>query len=202
MRRIRAWTPLVVAAVLAAGAGSAAAHSSRPASGAGVPGRIVFPVVGAVEFSDDFGSPRAQGGHPGNDILAARRAPVVAAEAGTIRLWTTSATAGCMLYLYGRSGTVYLYIHLNNDLGPGNDNRGSCVDGVAYATGLEDGQSVERGELVGYVGDSGDANGRHPHLHFEIHPAGGPAVSPFAWLKRAQHLSAPLGAAPPVPSGF
>src|SRR5207249_691182 len=140
-------------------------HAPRPPSSAAVPDRIVFPVVGTAVFSDDFGSPRAGGGHPGNDILAARHAPVVAAEAGTIKIWTTSATAGCMLYLDGRSGTAYLYVHLNNDLGPGNDNRGSCVDGVAYAAGLEDGQSVEAGELLGFVGDSGDANGRHPHLH-------------------------------------
>ena len=118
----------------------------------------------------------------------------MAAEAGKIRVWTTSATAGCMLYLDGRSGTTYLYIHLNNDLGAGNDNRGSCVDGVAYAPSLEDGQLVAAGELVGFVGDSGDADGMHPHLHFELHPGGGAAVSPYAWLRRAKHLTVPRDA--------
>ena len=108
--------------------------------------------------------------------------------------WTTSAHAGCMLYLHGDSGTTYDYIHLNNDLTAGNDNKGKCVAGTAYAKGLVDGQHVEAAQPVGYVGDSGDANGIHPHLHFEVHPHDGKAVSPFPFLKKAQHL---LFAAPP-----
>ena len=123
------------------------------------------------------------------------RALVVAVEPGKIVFWTTSATAGCMLYLYGRSGTSYQYIHLNNDLTNHNDNRGSCVAGVSYAPGLRDGQTVDAGDVIGYVGDSGDANGLHPHLHFEIHPGGGAAVSPYQWLQRATHLTSP-GPAP------
>jgi murein DD-endopeptidase MepM/ murein hydrolase activator NlpD len=155
-----------------------------------VPARLVFPVVRPVSYSDDLGDPRAQGGHPGNDILADKRAEVVAVEAGRIVVWTRSSSAGCMLYLYGASGTTYQYIHLNNDLTARNDNRGSCVPGVAYAPGLRDGQAVRAGELIGYVGDSGDADGLHAHLHFEIHPNDGRPVSPFRWLERAQHLAA------------
>lgn len=155
------------------------------------PSRIVFPVVGKTIFSDDFGDARAQGTHQGNDLVAARHTPVVAAEAGKVQRWTRSASAGCMLYLHGRSGTTYLYIHLNNDLGAGNDNRGRCIDGTAYAPGLRDGQKVAAGALLGFVGDSGDANGAHPHLHFELHPGGRRAVSPYRWLKRARHLLYP-----------
>jgi murein DD-endopeptidase MepM/ murein hydrolase activator NlpD len=151
----------------------------------------VFPIVGNVVYSDDFGDPRGQGTHQGNDILADRKAPVVAVEAGKVTFWTRSANAGCMLYLYGKSGTVYLYIHLNNDLTMRNDNRGSCVPGVSYAPGLADGQEVKAGELIGFVGDSGDANGIHPHLHFELHPGGGKAVSPYRWLQAAVPLAAP-----------
>src|SRR3954466_4999790 len=150
--------------------------------------RLVFPVIGAVTYSDDFGAPRAGGPHQGNDILAERKSPAVAVESGKVKFWTTSATAGCMLYLYGDSGTTYLYIHLNNDLTSGNDNRGSCVAGTAYAPGMKSGDRVAAGQPVGFVGDSGDANGIASHLHFEVHPKGGAAVSPYPYLKKAQHL--------------
>jgi hypothetical protein len=149
---------------------------------------LVFPVAGPTTYTDDFGQPRAGGPHEGNDLLAAKKTPVVAVESGKIKFWTTSASAGCMLYLYGDSGTMYEYIHLNNDLTMKNDNRGKCVPGVSYARGLKDGAKVTAGQLIGYVGDSGDANGIHPHLHFEVHPGGGAAVSPYPYLQAAQHL--------------
>lgn len=172
---------LLVATLLT---GSAAARSGAPAQ---VP-RLVFPVVGQVTYQDDFGDPRGSRSHQGNDLMAPRKALAVAAEAGTVEFWTTSASAGCMLYLKGESGTTYLYIHLNNDLGAGNDNKGRCVPGVSYAKGLKDGARVAAGEVVGYVGDSGDADGISPHLHFELHPAGKGAVNPFPRLRRAQRL--------------
>jgi hypothetical protein len=150
--------------------------------------RIVFPVLGEATYTDDFGDPRGQGGHEGNDIMAPRKALVLAAEAGTIRFHTTSSRAGCMLYLNGKSGTQYLYIHLNNDLTDGNDNRGRCIAGVAYAKGLKDGARVAAGQVIAYNGDSGDANGIHPHLHFEVHPNGGGAANPFPYLNKAQRL--------------
>ncbi len=147
--------------------------------------RIVFPVVGRAQYTNDFGAPRSQGSHQGNDIMAPRKALAVAAEAGKVKIWTSSSSAGCMLYLYGKSGTTYLYIHLNNDLTNHNDNRGKCVAGTAYAPGLKDGQKVEAGQLLGFVGDSGDANGVATHLHFEVHPHNGNAVSPYRYLNRA-----------------
>ena len=176
---------LVAAAVLCA-----SASGRDPAATGGVPARILFPVIGTVSYSDDFGEARGQGTHEGNDILADLRAPVIAVEAGRVVFWTRSAGAGCMLYLYGRSGTSYRYIHLNNDLTARNDNRGACVPGVAFAPGLRDGQDVRAGQVIGYVGDSGDADGLHPHLHFELHPGDGAAVSPYRWLRRAEHVSA------------
>jgi hypothetical protein len=176
---MRSLSVLILSLTLAAGA--AAAPDKR------VP-RLIFPVVGAVSYHDDFGEPRAGGAHEGNDILAARKAPAVAVEAGTVKFWTTSSQAGCMLYLYGASGTTYLYIHLNNDVTARNDNQGSCVAGTSYAPGLKSGAHVAAGQLIGYVGDSGDADGIQPHLHFEVHPNDGGAVDPYSYLRKAQPL--------------
>jgi Peptidase family M23 len=162
--------------------GTASAGARKP------PATIVFPVLGQTTYTDDFGAPRPGGSHQAIDIVAPKRALALAAEAGKVELWTTSARAGCMLYLHGQSGTTYLYVHLNNDLTRRNDNRGKCVAGTAYAKGLRSGAKVVAGQVIGYVGDSGDANGIHPHLHFELHPGGGRAIDPYPWLKRARHL--------------
>jgi hypothetical protein len=163
-------------------------------SGAGsVPDPFVFPVVGPYRYTNDFGDPRSQGRHEGNDVLAPKKSIVVAVEDGKVKFWTTSAQAGCMLYLYGASGTTYLYIHLNNDVTAANDNRGKCVPGTAYWPGLKDGQSVLAGQAIAYLGDSGDADGT-PHLHFEVHPRDGPAVNPYPYLNNATRI---LFAAPP-----
>jgi hypothetical protein len=168
-------------------AGSAAAYPPPDAKPKTSPA-MIFPVVGPVFYHDDFGEPR--GGHPheGNDLLAAKRSPAVAAEDGRIKFWTTSANAGCMLYLYGAGGTTYLYIHLNNDVTKGNDNRGKCVAGVAYWPGIKDGQKVKAGQPIGYVGNSGDANSTAPHLHFEVHPNDSAATDPFPYLQAAKRL--------------
>jgi hypothetical protein len=167
-----------------------ATWASAATAGAQVP-RLVFPVVGKTTYVDDFGDPRGQGRHMGNDLMAAKKTPVVAVEAGRVTKWTSSSRAGCMLYLYGRSGTTYLYIHLNNDRTMRNDNRGGCRNGIAYAPGLQSGQRVQAGQLVGYVGDSGDANGGMPHLHFELHKKGKRAVSPYKRLRAAKRLLFP-----------
>ena len=170
-------------------AGSASANYGRAhAAPKQPPQTIVFPVLGPTTYMDDFGAPRPGGPHQGIDIMAPKRGLALAAEPGKIKFWTHSATAGCMLYLYGASGTTYYYIHLNNDLTKRNDNKGKCVAGTAYAKELKNGARVAAGQVVGYVGDSGDANGVHPHLHFELHPNGGKAVDPYQWLQSGQHL--------------
>src|SRR4051794_19635489 len=175
----------VLLLVLAFGlAGSASAANPKK----GVVPTLIFPVAGDVTYIDDFGQARAGGPHQGNDLMGVKKTPVLAVESGTIKFWTTSANAGCMLYLYGDSGTMYEYIHLNNDLTMKNDNKGSCVPGIAYARGLKDGAKVTAGQQIGYLGDSGDANGIHPHLHFEVHPNGGAATDPYPYLQAAQHL--------------
>jgi hypothetical protein len=77
-----------------------------------------------------------------------------------------SALGGIKLWLIGESGTTYFYAHLS-----------------AYADGMVDGLLVEAGTLVGYVGNTGNAISTPPHLHFEIHPADGPAINPTAILR-------------------
>ena len=171
---------LFLAATIGLVVGSAVAFAAT------VPEHIIFPVVGKVAYIDDFGQPRSGGPHQGNDIIAEKKSPAVAAEAGKVKYWTTSSAAGCMLYLYGESGTTYLYIHLNNDLTLKNDNRGKCVNGTAYT--VKNGAKVAAGQQIAYVGDSGDADGRSSHLHFEVHPGGGKAVSPYPYLQKAYRL--------------
>jgi Peptidase family M23 len=158
-------------------------HAPKPAGK-----QIVFPVLGRSNLTYSFGDPRGQGAHQGEDIMAERWTPALAAEAGRVRIHTTSGRAGCMLYLDGQSGTKYLYVHLNNDLTRSNDNRGRCVPGTAYWKGLRDGARVEAGQPIGYVGNSGDAEGGSPHLHFEVHPGGGAAVDPIPYLRSAKRL--------------
>jgi hypothetical protein len=152
---------------------------------------VAFPVVGNVTFINDFGAARPQGPHQGNDIMALRHQPAVAFEAGKVEKHFRSLAGTCMLYLHAVSGMTYVYIHLNNDLTASNDNRGGCRNGVAYAPGLATGQSVRRGQLVGYVGDSGDADGGQPHLHFEVRRPSGVAISPYQYLLRATRLIYP-----------
>jgi peptidoglycan LD-endopeptidase LytH len=150
--------------------------------------RIIFPVLGKFRYGNDYGDPRGQGRHEGIDIMAPRKALAIAAETGRVKYHFGSSRAGCMLYLHADSGTTYLYIHLNNDRGMTNDNQGGCRPGVSFAPGLRSGMKVAAGEPIGFVGDSGDANGIEPHLHFEIHPNDGPSINPYTHLNRAWRL--------------
>jgi hypothetical protein len=159
----------------------APASRARSSDAAGRVPQLVFPLVAKTDLWDNYGDARGNGRHAGIDMENPWRAPVVAVESGRVE-YATSNLGGCMLYLYGRSGTMYLYIHLNNDRTPKNDNNGGCVEGGAYA--VPDGASVLAGEQVAFNGDSGDASG-NPHLHFEVHPGGGLDANPFPHLKRA-----------------
>ena len=183
---------LILTALLAAAVVASPGAAPKPGLVDGSP--IVFPLIGDYPYGMNFGDPRVQGSHQGIDIENVPwRTPAIAAEAGKVKWWTTSARAGCMLYLYGKSGTTYLYIHLNNDLTEASEDKGGCKLGVSFA--VEDGAKVTAGEQIGYVGDSGDAEGNH-HLHFEVHPKDGAAVNPFPYLNAGERLLFParLGA--------
>jgi Peptidase family M23 len=183
---------LILTALIGAALAASSGAAPKPGLVDGEP--IVFPLIGDYPFGNNYGDARANGRHAGIDIEGVPwRAPVVAAEAGRIKWWSTSARAGCMLYLYGKSGTTYLYIHLNDDLTERSEDSGGCKLGVAFA--VEDGAKVTAGEQIAYVGDSGDAEGNH-HLHFEVHPGGGADVNPYPYLNAAERLLFParLGA--------
>jgi murein DD-endopeptidase MepM/ murein hydrolase activator NlpD len=114
----------------------------------------VFPVYGPSSFSDDFGAPRADTGwHHGNDIFAPRGAPVLAVADGTLFLVGWNTIGGNRLWLRDLQGNEFYYAHLS-----------------AYSPLARDGAHVHAGDVIGFVGNTGDAEGTPPHLHFEIHP--------------------------------
>ena len=94
-----------------------------------------------------------------------------------------------MLYLYGESGTTYLYIHLNNDLTMKNDNRASASPGVAVRARAQGRRSASSaGQPIGFVGDSGDANGIARTSTSRCTRTRGAAVNPFPYLQKAKKL--------------
>ena len=165
MRRHRT-TALTILCVLLTGLAATAVSAPARGAGRGAVPKLVFPLVAKTDLWDNYGDPRPNGRHQGIDMENPWHAPAVAVEDGRVE-YAQSNLGGCMLYLYGRSGTMYLYIHLNNDLTAKNDNRGGCARDVTFT--IPDGAKVTAGQQVAWVGDSGDANG-NPHLHFEVHP--------------------------------
>jgi len=183
---------LILSALLGLAVVLTASAAPKPGLVDGQP--IVYPLIGDYAYTMNFGDARGQGRHEGIDIEHVPwRTPVVAAEGGTVKWWTTSWRAGCMLYLYGKSGTTYLYIHLNNDLTAASEDKGGCKAGVSYA--VASGAKVSAGQQIAWSGDSGDAEGNF-HLHFEVHPNDGGAVNPYPYLNAGERLLFPgrLGA--------
>ena len=128
---------------------------------------FVFPVDGAHSFRDNWGDYRSAGGwHQGIDIYAPRGTNAVAVVSGTIVITPYDGISGLKIWLYGDNGTKYFYCHM---------------DGIA--DGISGGVHVRAGQLVGYVGDSGNASGGPCHVHFEMHPGGGGAVNPYYVLR-------------------
>jgi hypothetical protein len=153
-----------------------------PTADAAVPYPIVFPVVGDNNYSDTFGDPRGGGRtHEGVDIMAAKMIPVVAAASGTVG-WMHDEQGGecCAMQLIHDDGYSSWYIHLNNDT-PGTDDG----QGWGFAPGITTGVHVAAGQLIGYVGDSGNAEAAPPHLHFELRDPGGVAFDPYPSLLAA-----------------
>jgi len=138
---------------------------------------FVFPVGEPYSFIDSWGYPRMVGteyqhGHQGVDIMAPFGTPLYAVERGIITRVGTDVLGGTKLWLKGQSGTYYYYAHLQS-----------------FAEGMVEGAVVNAGDVVGFVGDTGNAQGGAPHLHFQIHPGGGEPVNPYGLLKVVSDLS-------------
>lgn len=117
----------------------------------------VFPVYGPVSFGDSFGAPRPNvpgGWHHGEDVFAPLGAPVLAVANGVLHTIGFTKIGGYRLWLRDRDGNEFYYAHLS-----------------AYSPLAVEGREVRAGDVIGFVGDTGDAEGGLPHLHFEIHPA-------------------------------
>lgn len=157
--------------------------------------RIVFPLAtDSVRFTSGFGDPRPGGRkHRGQDLFCPRWTPILAVVNGTVDWIATKRpprSKGYELLLRGDDGNLYFYAHLNDDDPGTTDNHGGPR--YAYARGLKNGDRVRAGDVIGYVGDSGDARRWGPHLHFEIHigrwgHAIDPAPSLRAALARRRH---------------
>ncbi|MDP2705531.1 MAG: peptidoglycan-binding protein [Patescibacteria group bacterium] len=147
---------------------------------------IVFPVNGKYNFRDDFSEPRDGGTrtHLGIDIIADKMTPVVAATDGVITfIAIPQASWGYSISIRDSEGFSYRYLHLNNDT-PGTDD-GQGGEANAYAPGLKRRTTVTKGQLIGWVGDSGNAEATISHLHFEIWDPSRTAINPYESLLAA-----------------
>jgi len=160
---------------------------------------IIFPLIPDPGYSDNFGDPRSGGrSHEGIDMMSPKMTPVVAAADGTIG-WMHGEQGDdcCALELWHDDGYESQYIHLNNDT-PGTDDG----QGWGFAPGIESGVHVMAGQLIGYVGDSGNAESVGSHLHFELHDPSGAVLNPYPHLEAATRLTLPIDADFEGPSGM
>jgi murein DD-endopeptidase MepM/ murein hydrolase activator NlpD len=143
-------------------------------------GGYVFPVYGPSSFVDTFGAARSDvpgGWHHGDDIFAPLGAPVLAVAAGTVFSVGWNKIGGNRLWIRDGAGNLFYYAHLS-----------------AFTPLALNGNNVNAGDVLGFVGNTGDALGTPTHLHFEIHPVGliglgyDGAVNPTTYLLAWEHL--------------
>jgi murein DD-endopeptidase MepM/ murein hydrolase activator NlpD len=143
-------------------------------------GGYVFPVYGPSSFTNTFGAPRGDisgGWHHGDDIFAPLGAPILAVASGTVFSVGWNEVGGNRLWLRDGQGNLFYYAHLS-----------------AFSPLAVNGNKVNAGDVLGFVGNTGDAQGTPFHLHFEIHPVGllglgyDGAVDPTTYLLAWKHL--------------
>lgn len=128
---------------------------------------FICPVGGPSWFLNTWGAPRSGGRtHKGVDMMGPRGTPLVAVSSGIVRK-SYGSLGGNIVWLYADHGVNYFYAHLDS-----------------YPSGLVDGQWVSKGQLVGYMGDTGNPRPGANHLHFGIYPGGITAVNPYPTVER------------------
>jgi len=150
-------------------------------------GHYVFPVYGPSSYVDTFGAPRSDVSyHHGDDIFGTLGQPLVACADGTLFSVGFEKIGGNRLWLLDEQGNQFYYAHLS-----------------AFSTLAVDGAHVKAGQVIGFMGNTGDAEGTPVHLHFEIHPVSllylgyDGAVDPTPYLdawKHQQDLPFPVAA--------
>jgi peptidoglycan hydrolase-like protein with peptidoglycan-binding domain len=121
--------------------------------------------VSPSDLSPNFGDPRTNHPHMGEDIMAVKGTPIVSPTAAVVLRLEQGATEGNGIYTVNPGGETFVYYHLDR-----------------YAEGIAAGQVLEPGSLIGYVGNTGDAAGGAAHIHFEIHDSSGTPIDPFPRL--------------------
>ncbi len=191
----RSRTAASIAALAALATVAAAAFTAVRAEAAGahefgemVDYPMTFPVQGPVSYVDGFHEERSSGLHHAADLMAPKGTPVVAVAAGTVERVNWSREPSdlrpdhcCSVTIRHDDGWEAWYVHLNND-SPGTDD--GSVWGIA--DGITPGARVEEGQLIGWVGDSGNAEATPPHLHFELYDHRGVSVNPYQALRVAE----------------
>ena len=196
LKLLRRLGPLAAAAMLlVTTAAPAAAHSATDGPdhqfGEMVDYPLVDPVAGDYRMSDTFYAGRSDGVHHAQDLMAPKMTPVVAVATGVVQRVNWSSNANylnesrcCTIVLIHKDGWESWYIHLNNDT-PGTDDG----QGWGIAPGILPGTRVTAGDLIGWVGDSGNAESTAPHLHYELRDPHGTVVNPYQALQRASGVT-------------
>ena len=136
-----------------------------------------------TEFSPTFGARRSGGRrHRGNDLMAPKMTEVYAAAGGIVRTVGTSRNGGRYIEIDHLGGWTTMYVHLNNDNPVSDDNDADWS--LTVAPGVGEGSWVTAGQLIGWVGDSGNAEGTGSHTHFEL-ALEGHEIDPYQLLVEA-----------------
>lgn len=145
---------------------------------------MTFPLGSVNHYSDTWLAPRSSGRrHLGVDLMADKLVEIYAVRAGCVSyLKYGGAGGGNMLTLTDSQGWQYRYIHINNDT-PGTDDGANPYE---WAFTVQDGDCVNEGTHIAYVGDSGNAEWTGSHLHFEVRRADGVWINPYPSVKAAE----------------